>query len=163
MEDRVFFPVLFQFLHGQSLEQLLFPLEVGLQRGQQQAFPEASGAAEEVILSGSNQLIDQGCLVNIEIAVLANFLEVLYADGINCLVHGFVYLCDLYTKVTLSPKRASNGAFFCTVRSVDGACRERFAFPQLSRGLNQPLLDIAGLGREVHADLEDLPVVSGEG
>ena len=87
MEDRVFFPVLFQFLHGQSLEQLLFPLEVGLQRGQQQAFPEASGAAEEVILSGSNQLIDQGCLVNIEIAVLANFLEVLYADRINCLVH----------------------------------------------------------------------------
>ena len=28
---------------------------------------------------------------------------------------------------------------------------------------NQPLLDIAGLGREVHADLEDFPVVSGEG
>ena len=27
---------------------------------------------------------------------------------------------------------------------------------------NQPLLDIAGLGREVHADLEDLPIVSGE-
>ena len=40
------------FLHCQSLEQLLLSLEIGLQRGQQQAFPEASGAAEEIISSG---------------------------------------------------------------------------------------------------------------
>ena len=84
-------PLFLQLLHGQSLEQLLFPLEIGLQRGQQQAFPEASGAAEEVILSGSNQLIDQGCLINLEIAVLADLLEVMYAYVVNSLVH--IVLC----------------------------------------------------------------------
>lgn len=31
--DRMLGPLFLQLLHGQSLEQLLFPLEIGLQRG----------------------------------------------------------------------------------------------------------------------------------
>ena len=40
---------------------------------------------------GVRHLVNQGCLVNIKIAVSADLLEVLYADGINNLVH--ITLC----------------------------------------------------------------------
>ena len=39
-------------------------------------------------------MIDQGGLINVEIAVLADLLKVLYADGVNSLVH--IVLCLMW-------------------------------------------------------------------
>lgn len=54
--------------------------------------PETAWAAQEVITTGLYHLINQGCLINIEITVLTNLLEVLYAYGINLIAHIFLFL-----------------------------------------------------------------------
>ena len=48
---------------------------------------ETPRTTQEIVTSGLNQLINQSCLINIEITVFTDLLEVLYADRINCLTH----------------------------------------------------------------------------
>ena len=51
MEHRIFEPVLFQLLHGQSLEQFFMSQEVVFKRGDKQTLAEPSGTAQEVDLT----------------------------------------------------------------------------------------------------------------
>ncbi len=75
-------PVLLQFLHLQSLEEVSAALEVILERGDEQRLAEAAGTAEEVDTLHAGQLIDERSLVNIDKAVLNDARKVLDADGI---------------------------------------------------------------------------------
>ncbi len=81
MQDGMPFPLGLQPRDGQAVEEFAFPLEVGMQRGNQQAFPEAARTGQEVITAGRSKTIDELRLVHIQIAVVADFLEVLDADG----------------------------------------------------------------------------------
>lgn len=44
------------------------------------------------ITTGFCHLINQGCLINIEITVLTNLLEVLYSYGVNLIAHRHLFL-----------------------------------------------------------------------
>ena len=83
MEDRMLQPFLLEGGHRQPLEQILFPLEIGLYRRNQQALAKTAGAAQEIITSRCHHLVDQGGLVNIKITLLADLLEILDTDGIQ--------------------------------------------------------------------------------
>ena len=79
VQHRVFFPILLQLLHGQSFEQLLLALEIRFQRGDQQAFAEAAGTTQEIILAPRGQLMYQVGLVDIEEIVCPDLFKALYA------------------------------------------------------------------------------------
>ena len=78
MQDRIPFPFLLQTFHCQTFEQFLLPLEVCLQRADQQALSESPRTAEEIVPAGPCQLENFCCLVYIKVPVSAETLEILY-------------------------------------------------------------------------------------
>ena len=84
-------PVFFQFRDGEAAEQFLPAFEIGMEGGEQQAFAEAAGTAEEIVIACVCQPVNQCCFVYIQVSVVSDFLEVLDADGvfpdfhINCI------------------------------------------------------------------------------
>ena len=93
MQYRVLHPVLFQLLYRQSFKQLPLSLHISFDRGKQQAFAEPAGTAQEIITARTNELIHQGGLVYIKIALFANLLKILDSYGINLRAHvrSFIY------------------------------------------------------------------------
>ena len=83
MKHGVLRPLPFQTLHRKPREQLLPPLEVGLQRGDQQALAETPRTAQKIILPRAQQFIDQSGLVHIRVAALADFGKTLDSYRIN--------------------------------------------------------------------------------
>ena len=83
MEDRVPFPLLFEEGDSQPVEELPLPLEVCLEGADEQALPEPSRTAEEIIAACRDQPVYEGGLVHIEVSFLAEFLEILYAYRIK--------------------------------------------------------------------------------
>ena len=81
------YPILFQLFHGQSVEQLLLSLEVGFQRGDEQALAKTARTTQKIITASLHHFMHQGRLINVEITVLTNFLEILDADGKNLIAH----------------------------------------------------------------------------
>ena len=82
MKYRIFQPVLFQVLHGQSLEQLFFTQEVVLKGRHQQALSEAARTAEEINSSFRHETMDECGLVYIDKITCDNLLEVLYSNRV---------------------------------------------------------------------------------
>ena len=91
MQDGTYCPVFLQSGYGQSFKQFSLALEIGFQSRNQQAFPETARRTEEVITAGLYHFVDQGRLVNIEIAFLAEFLEILDTDGIYLITHKLLF------------------------------------------------------------------------
>ena len=87
MKYRILYPVFLQFLDGQSFEQFLFPLKVGLGGGNQKTFTEATRTAEEIVAACLSQLINPGGFIDVDISLLADFLEVLYSFMIYFIAH----------------------------------------------------------------------------
>ena len=74
---------------GKSLEQILLATEVCGNGGQQQRLPEAPWAAEEVVASIINELLDERCLVHVDETTVTDFSEILKTDGVlDGLLHG---------------------------------------------------------------------------
>ena len=71
-----------QLLHRQPAEQLAPAGEVGLEGGNEQALAETARAAEEVVSSLHDQLMDHGRLVHVGVTVLAQTFKVLYSDRV---------------------------------------------------------------------------------
>ena len=82
VQHGILFPLGFQLADGQPFEELLPPLEVGLQGGDQQALAEPAGTAEEVVFAVIGQLVYQSGLVKIKVSFIDDFRECLYADGV---------------------------------------------------------------------------------
>ena len=61
---------------------MTFALEIGAHGGKQQALAEAPWPREEIVLSFRNKLMDKSRLVDIDVAVGADVLKILYPDGI---------------------------------------------------------------------------------
>ena len=83
MQDRILFPVFFQFGDGQALEQVLASLEVILQGAAKQALAEPSRTAEEDELRFSRQFIDKVSLVNVDASVLTDAFKIGDAGGVE--------------------------------------------------------------------------------
>ena len=75
-------PVRLQLLHRQPAEQLAPAGEVGLEGGNEQALAETARAAEEVVSSLHDQLMNHGRLVHVGVTVLAQTFKVLYSDRV---------------------------------------------------------------------------------
>ena len=90
MQYRPYRPLLFQLFHGQTLKQFLFPLEICLQSGYEQALAESSPTAEELIPTPGHQFVDKLRLVYVEISVLAEALEILYSYRVFHAVSSFL-------------------------------------------------------------------------
>ena len=58
-----------------------------LQRGDQEALAEPPGAAEEIDLSLCRHLLDQICLIYIDISLFLDLVETLYANGVFHIAH----------------------------------------------------------------------------
>ena len=82
MQDGIFLPVLLQLFDGQPLEKLALAAEVGLHRRDKQALTEPAGTTQEVVSSRRRELIYQCCFIYVDVAVVAQALEVLYANRI---------------------------------------------------------------------------------
>ena len=96
-QHRVAGPLPLQSLNGQSFEQLLASLEIGLQRGDQQRLAEAAGAAQEYILRRSmSQLIDKVGLIHIQVILLSQFREGLDAHRATLQLLSFHNRSDLF-------------------------------------------------------------------
>ena len=88
-------PLLLQFLHRQTVEQLALPPEISFEGRHQQAFTETARAAEEIVGTRTNQAVDQCRFIYIEIPVFAKTLKVLNPDGIKYFIHNrFSYPMD---------------------------------------------------------------------
>ena len=85
-------PVFFQLFHGKPFEQFFLALEIGFDRGYEQAFPEASGTAQKIIATGFNNPVDKFGFIDIEITAGSKFFEVLYAYRINFIAHAYLVL-----------------------------------------------------------------------
>ena len=82
MKHRIFEPVLFQLLHGQSLEQFLMSQEIVFKRGDKQTLAEPPWTTQEIDLTGCDQLVDQSCLIYIDVTLVTNLVKTLDADRI---------------------------------------------------------------------------------
>jgi len=83
VHHRVLRPVLLQRRHCQPVEQLLLPLEIRLHSRHQQTLSEPPGAAQEVVLTGLGNLVDEIGLVDIDIPALADLLKTLYSNRVK--------------------------------------------------------------------------------
>ena len=79
MKHRILLPFLLQLVDGKSLEQLLFSLEIAFQGRYEQRLSKSSWTTQKVNCSIMNQIIDQACLVQINITIFYDFFEVLYS------------------------------------------------------------------------------------
>ena len=98
MQHRICQPVLFKLFHGEPFEEFALALEVGFNRGYQQALAETAGTAQEVISPGLHQAVDNLSLINVEIPVLPKAFKVLYTDGIDFATHGFLLFSEFRDK-----------------------------------------------------------------
>ena len=86
MQHRIDSPLFFQLLNGKSLEQFALTTEIGSHGGHQQRLTKPAGAAQEIIASIMSKTINQCGLVNIGIALMTDFLKILYSNRIfHCL------------------------------------------------------------------------------
>ena len=85
-------PVFFQFFHGKPFEQFFLALEIGFDRGYEQAFSEAAGTAQEIVAAGFDNPVDKFGFIDIEITAGSKFFEVLYAYRINFIAHSVLFL-----------------------------------------------------------------------
>ena len=83
MQDRVFRPVMLQRLYRQTLEEFFFPLEVSLQSRDQQAFPEPSRTAQEIIFSGRDKFIYLVRLVYVHVTAVTQTFKILDSDRVQ--------------------------------------------------------------------------------
>ena len=78
MQHRILLPLFFQRLDSKPPEQLLLPLEIGIQCADEHTFPESPRAAQEIIAPGLYKFIYLLCLVYVTVPVFTEFLEILY-------------------------------------------------------------------------------------
>ena len=83
MEDRMPLPLPFERGYSQPVEELLLPLEVCLERADEQALAEPSRTAEEIVPTCRDQPVHKGGLVHIEEPVPTQALEILYTYRIK--------------------------------------------------------------------------------
>jgi hypothetical protein len=69
-------------LGGEGLEEFTSPLENGLECGAEQRLAKPSGTAQKIRFSLGDHLVDEGCLVYIDVSTCADALEALYAYGV---------------------------------------------------------------------------------
>ena len=82
MQHGVLFPVVLQLHDVESLEEVTFTLEIGLQGGEQQALAEAARARQEEIRTPAvRKVVDHPRLVDVEVVAFAQLLKTLYAYG----------------------------------------------------------------------------------
>ena len=90
MQHEVLRPLLLQPLHGQPREELPPALEVGLQRGDQQALPEPPRAAQEVVPPLLHQLVNQRRLIHVDGPIRPQILKACLPDRVRYhLIHAF--------------------------------------------------------------------------
>ena len=82
MKHRILLPLLLQLVDGKPLEQFFFSLEIAFQGRYKQRLSKSSWTTQKVNCTIMNQIIDQACLVQINIAIFYDFLKVLYTDRI---------------------------------------------------------------------------------
>ena len=87
MQYGVFYPILFQFFHSQSVKEFFLSLKIGFERRKQKTFAKTARATKEVITTSLHQLIYQCRFINVEISVFTNFLKILYSDRIYFIFH----------------------------------------------------------------------------
>ena len=82
MQYRIFRPFFFEPFHFQSLEQFLLPVEVGLQCADEQTLSESPWAAQEVVVTCIDQLVNQCSFVYIGVLTKTDFLKTLYPNRV---------------------------------------------------------------------------------
>ena len=90
MENRMPPPLLFKFLHRQSLKKFFFPLKIRFKRRNEQTLPKTAGAAKKIVATCLDHFIDECSLINIKITSQTKFLKILYTDGINLVTHNLL-------------------------------------------------------------------------
>ena len=80
MQDGVFLPVLLQLLQRTPLKKLALAAEICFHRRDEQALSEAARTTQDIVSSRRRELVDKCCLVNVDVTVVAQALEVLYAN-----------------------------------------------------------------------------------
>ena len=80
IEDRILFPLRFQFFDGESLEKRFSALEVGLQGPGQQALAETARTRQKVLRAFCCQFVNQISLIHIEVSPCAEFFKGLDVD-----------------------------------------------------------------------------------
>ena len=83
MQDRIPFPLFFEFRYGQPVEQLFLALEIRFKGADKQAFPEPARAAQEIITASRDKSVYQRSLVNVEVSSVTELLEILYSYRIK--------------------------------------------------------------------------------
>ena len=82
VQNRVYVPVFFQFFHRKAGEQIPLTGEVGIEGGNHKTFSEPSRTAQKVVFPRCGKLVEECRLVNINIACVAEVLEILYTNRI---------------------------------------------------------------------------------
>jgi hypothetical protein len=79
VQDRIFLPRdVIVTVNCQTFEQFTFTLKERLKRRKQQTLAEPSRTAQKIILSLSDEAVDEFRLINIQESITDNFLKVLY-------------------------------------------------------------------------------------
>ena len=79
VQNRIFFPFLFQLFDGQTLKQILASLKVGFKGRKKQTLAKTTGTAQEIRFTYICNLINHSRLIYIEITIPTYFLKSLYA------------------------------------------------------------------------------------
>lgn len=103
-------PVLLRAIDVAALEQLAAPLEIGLERRDQQRLAEPTWAAQKNIVAQRHHLGDEGRLVDVEAVLLHDLFVGLYADGqaFECIaLHSGGCLCtgQIYKSIFIWERR----------------------------------------------------------
>ena len=76
MDDGIFFPIIRLVVESKPFEQLFFSFEDGLQRRDEQRFPETPWTCQEIsCLARTDEIPDELRLVNVEEIAFDHFLE----------------------------------------------------------------------------------------
>ena len=103
-EVEAVFIVFLQSLYGQSLEQFLFPLKVGVDRGEEEALAEAPRTAQEVAFPFRHQSVHMRCLVDVGEIVFTNILKRLYS---NWILHFIWIFSSIVSRTREAPIRSA--------------------------------------------------------
>lgn len=82
MKYGIFRPLFFQGVNSKTLEQFFLSLEVGLQRGNQQALAKTARTAQKINSSFRHKIVKLFCLVHIDISVFSYLFETLYSNWV---------------------------------------------------------------------------------
>ena len=117
MKHRILLPFLLQLVDGKSFKKFLLSLEIAFQSRYEQRLSKSSWTTQKVNCSIMNQIIDQARLIEINIAILYELFETLYADRIFHIA-AFLILSAKLQKIMIRAKEYPEKITRCKFRHI---------------------------------------------